>query len=282
MTTPCTGLITMLDVVAEFAGNPPYMLKNYYGVASGVPTSGNITINDLRCKNNYVEIVINGGRIFDLTGYLKANYAASDKFRVTLTGTFYSDTEGYYALLFNDQFAGTGTIIEVINQATIIGHQGVGGPAGVLSGTNVAFGSPGRQGGTAIYVSPTSNITIIFNNTSTGSVIGGGGGGGGGYSKSQYERGQGVSYYYGGRGGYGAGYGRPTPEQGQFPTGPSGAGGSMGGAGGSYGSYGSYSGGSYVQPQFYAAGGAGGYAILGANRMTFNNSGTVYGSYVNN
>ncbi len=50
MTTP-TGAITIADVAAEFGGGANRKLKDYYGVAAGVPAAGAIRLDDLRGKS---------------------------------------------------------------------------------------------------------------------------------------------------------------------------------------------------------------------------------------
>jgi|GEM_PF-2336046 len=46
MTTPASGEISIQDIVDEFGGSAPHALSEYYGAASGVPTSGQITLSD--------------------------------------------------------------------------------------------------------------------------------------------------------------------------------------------------------------------------------------------
>jgi hypothetical protein len=46
MTTPTSGEISIQDIVDEFGGAAPHALSEYYGAASGVPTSGEITLSD--------------------------------------------------------------------------------------------------------------------------------------------------------------------------------------------------------------------------------------------
>lgn len=56
MTVP-TGTASMLDIQNEFGGSNPISLSEYYGAASGVPTSGTISINDFRGKTAAAEVV---------------------------------------------------------------------------------------------------------------------------------------------------------------------------------------------------------------------------------
>lgn len=41
-----TGVIALTDIVAEFGGDAPHALSEYYGVAAGVPGSGTIRFSD--------------------------------------------------------------------------------------------------------------------------------------------------------------------------------------------------------------------------------------------
>lgn len=55
MTTPCSPLpISASQIQSEFGGSNPISLSEYYGVAAGVPASGMISYNDLRCKSNLI------------------------------------------------------------------------------------------------------------------------------------------------------------------------------------------------------------------------------------
>lgn len=47
-----TGTASMLDIQNEFGGSAPISLSEYYGITSGIPTSGTISINDFRGKSN--------------------------------------------------------------------------------------------------------------------------------------------------------------------------------------------------------------------------------------
>jgi len=67
MATPSTGSISMAQIAAEFGGTAPHSLDEYYGVASGVPSSGTIDFNSLRGKSNlppaYAQITITKAEI---------------------------------------------------------------------------------------------------------------------------------------------------------------------------------------------------------------------------
>ena len=51
-----TGTASMLDIQNEFGGSAPISLSEYYGAASGVPTSGTISINDFRGKSGLLTL----------------------------------------------------------------------------------------------------------------------------------------------------------------------------------------------------------------------------------
>ena len=52
--TPCEGEISLDDVQDEFGGVYPASLSEYYSAAAGVPSSGPISLSDLRCKSSIV------------------------------------------------------------------------------------------------------------------------------------------------------------------------------------------------------------------------------------
>lgn len=66
MTTPCPpNPIYMSDIMTEFGGTGTTYLNRYYGAAVGVPTSGAISFNDMRCRTHLEPVYI--------TNYYTAN-----------------------------------------------------------------------------------------------------------------------------------------------------------------------------------------------------------------
>ena len=45
MALPSSGAISLLAIANEFGGSAPHSLNEYYGVASGIPSSGQISMN---------------------------------------------------------------------------------------------------------------------------------------------------------------------------------------------------------------------------------------------
>lgn len=45
MPLPSSGAISLLSIANEFGGSAPHSLNEYYGVASGIPSSGQISMN---------------------------------------------------------------------------------------------------------------------------------------------------------------------------------------------------------------------------------------------
>lgn len=46
MALPSSGQLSLADIAGEFGGTAPHSLSEYYGAASGIPTSGQISISD--------------------------------------------------------------------------------------------------------------------------------------------------------------------------------------------------------------------------------------------
>ena len=46
MTLQSSGAISLLNIATEFGGSAPHSISEYYGVASGVPSSGQISFDD--------------------------------------------------------------------------------------------------------------------------------------------------------------------------------------------------------------------------------------------
>src|SRR5262245_48593450 len=54
MTLPASGALKMTDISGEFGDTAPYSLTEFYGVASGVPSSGAIKFSDFYGKGRRV------------------------------------------------------------------------------------------------------------------------------------------------------------------------------------------------------------------------------------
>jgi len=53
---PSTGPLSMSQIQGEFGGSNPIRLSEYYGAASGVPSSGAISIGNFRGKSNIITL----------------------------------------------------------------------------------------------------------------------------------------------------------------------------------------------------------------------------------
>ena len=169
-----------------------------------------------------------------------------------------------------DSSAGTLT-----NAGTIAGRGGNGGRGAYTYQQNKSQATRGAEaggnGGNGLVIEGVP-VTLINNNIIQ---AGGGGGGGGGLQRSSNKNG--ASYTNGGQGGGGAAYGTGA-NPGTLSAGGAGqtvSGAGDGGAGGAPGSAGS------AGTSSSSAGGAGGkpgWAILGADQVTFTTVGTITGS----
>lgn len=64
MALQSSGPISLNDIAGEFGGSTPHSLSEYYGVASGVPSSGTIAFDDFYGTSNTVTIqylIVGGG-----------------------------------------------------------------------------------------------------------------------------------------------------------------------------------------------------------------------------
>ena len=46
MALQSSGAISLDDIATEFGGSTPHALSEYYGVATGIPSSGTIALSD--------------------------------------------------------------------------------------------------------------------------------------------------------------------------------------------------------------------------------------------
>lgn len=202
MTLPSSGnSISLNQVQTEFGGSNPIGINEYYSAATGLPSSGQISLSNFYglTKPTSLTSGINVNEI------LASSYI-SDGGTLTIPSDVWvwSDDTGQPALKIDVNNA------TIINYGKIIGKGGAGG----------RYGLSGAAGGPAITVTGTGNL---IKNMSGAYIAGGGGGGAGGYEGSGYGGGGG-----GGAGGGAGGAGRDGGD-----------GVLSGGAGGSIGNSGS-------------------------------------------
>ncbi len=202
MALQSSGAISLGDIAGEFGGSQPHSLSEYYGAASGIPSSGAIDFSDFYGSQAGFEFTISSNTQEANLNTL-ATAAGWDGSVILIANV----ASGVY--LWSDNTANPGLLINVPNciinnNGFIIGRGGNGG-----------FSGAGQDGGPAINVT-TSGVAIT--NASLGYIAGGGGGGGSGKEGSDSDR-------AGGGGGAGGGVG------GGFGGGAGGAVGQLGGDG---------------------------------------------------
>lgn len=175
MALPGSGPISIGQVATEFgrANN----MAAFYGVASGVPGSGAISLSHFHGKANVFNVTLGGGANVNLRSWLVGQgWNQSAPVVVTITGWVYATYTGVHALVIDGSFPGG---LTVHNNGSIIGCGGWGGTgAGAGAQSNRTYypihATAGKGGGPALYVR--TGVTL-YNN---GNILGGGGGGGGG------------------------------------------------------------------------------------------------------
>ena len=257
MTLSASGPISIADIKTEF-GDRGNSLRDYYGVAPGVPASGAISLHDFYGKSaEFVLTLSSSTTTPNLKNMaLAAGWNGSSKLVVAINATVCT--------------------LRVENSWSFPGGLRLNIGSGVLVGGNYGNGGNNDQngvnGGTAIWTRQPVQIQNL------GTIAGGGGGGAGGTSDSQGGW-AGVVTCQGGTGGGGAGFGgvvasyRASPQSGTagdsfYESGYS-VNGGPGGSGGDLGQSGQSSG-----PQ---AGGLGGYYIDGNAYVTWLATGTRLG-----
>ncbi|WP_257291939.1 hypothetical protein [Endozoicomonas sp. ONNA1] len=173
--------IKLSEIAAEFknkgnGGSTPYSLTDYYGAATGVPASGELSITDFLGKSSIVELTLGSSQNVNIVRFMRDNGVNSGIVRITITGTIGADSINAYALTINN--LSNYERIEIIISAGvhIVGKGGTGGDGG----GERSFDAPtaGGLGGNAMLVDSTANGKLVIDNR--GVIAGGGGGGGGG------------------------------------------------------------------------------------------------------
>ena len=237
MTLQASGTITMSQIQAEFGGQNPIGISEYFGAAAGIPVAGAVSMTTFYNKALPTSSTIaNNVQNITLSNYI------NDGGTLTINAGVYVWSASTSAAITVDVNNAT-----IINNGYIIGKGGDAGQGGANAG---AAGSPA--------ITNNANNLLIFN--STGAYIAGGGGGGGGgrnYNKP-HEGGGGGGGAGGGNGAGGqvnasGGAGGPVGQYGNSGTAeaymtPGTGGGAGGGGGGCF--------------DFYESGGGGGGRIL--------------------
>ncbi len=80
MALQSSGQITIKDIADEFGGSEPHTLSEYYDAASGVPSSGMITVSDFYGKSAAISLTITSSQLnFDLyDALIAAGHSSSD------------------------------------------------------------------------------------------------------------------------------------------------------------------------------------------------------------
>ena len=176
MALQSSGMICLSQVQTEFGGSNPICLSEYYGAASGVPTSGMICLSHFYGKSAAftANITVSSSTTnYNMrTAFVNAGWDGTKTLQGTVTinsgVTVYSTSTGSYALQTGSPYP-AGSSIALVNNGTILGKGGNGGGGG--AGGN---GGGGSSAGPAFYAA--SGVTV----TNNGRIAGGGGGGGGG------------------------------------------------------------------------------------------------------
>ena len=176
MAITSSGTICLSNVQAEFGGSNPICLSEYYGAASGVPSSGTICLSNFYGKSaaQTINVTISSSTTnYNMrTAFVDAGWDGSKVLNGTVTVnsgvTVYSTSTGSYALQTGSPYP-SGSSIALVNNGTILGKGGNAGAGG--AGTT---GYNGSGGGPAFYA---ASATTVTNN---GRIAGGGGGAGGG------------------------------------------------------------------------------------------------------
>lgn len=79
MALPSSGAITHAMIQQEFGGSNPIGLNEYYGVATGVPTSGTISNSDFYGTQAVKETLITCGQPFNVSLATRKGYGQANK-----------------------------------------------------------------------------------------------------------------------------------------------------------------------------------------------------------
>lgn len=179
MPVPSSGEIKLSDLVAEFGGDAPHAMSEYYRNGgrvpsnnTNIPTSGQFGLANAYGAVNEIAIAATSTTNLDISSLFGANWTSTVPKRLTIaSGVTIGGTGSSAALIIPSGMAGT---LEIDNAGSIIGY---GGAAGSAGGTAISNASSG----------------VTINNT--GLLAGGGGGGGTGGTGGQGSVQSSYQYY---------------------------------------------------------------------------------------
>lgn len=162
MPVPSSGEIKISDLVAEFGGDAPHALSEYYrGGArvtsnnTNVPTSGQFRFSNAYGAVNEIAVAATSSTNVDLSSLFGGNWTSTVPKRLTIgSGVTIGGTGSSAAIIIPSNMAGT---LAIDNAGSVLGFGGAAGAAGGNAISNSASG-------------------VTINNT--GLLAGGGGGGG--------------------------------------------------------------------------------------------------------
>lgn len=77
MALQSSGSISLADIASEFGGSAPHSLSEYYGAASGIPSSGQISISQFYGKSSSIAVNVSFTQCYD--HYAKVYYDGNGK-----------------------------------------------------------------------------------------------------------------------------------------------------------------------------------------------------------
>jgi hypothetical protein len=170
-----SGAISLTQIATEFGGSAPHSLSEYYGVTTGVPTSGTITFSDFYGKSS---VSITGDLLHTLDNPSAYGTTTGDYFgfSVSISGDYAivgaygeNDADGNSsgkAYIFN---VSTGALLHTLDNPNAYGTSSAGeyfGRPVSISGDYAIVGAYGEDDAGGTY----SGKAYIFN-VSTGALL---------------------------------------------------------------------------------------------------------------
>jgi len=86
MALQTSGAISLTNIATEFGGSAPHSLSEYYSAASGIPSSGAISIGNFHGATNALYTVATGGTVTTSGNYKIHKFTGSGTFSVSALG----------------------------------------------------------------------------------------------------------------------------------------------------------------------------------------------------
>lgn len=166
MALQTSGPISLDDLQNEFGGSNPISLSEYYGAASGVPTSGTISLGDFYGTSNLITLSVvsansaNDATALSITGAQAGDLLIAFQGRTEEASAFSAPTPAGHTALYSRQVTST-VIVGKGTETTVSGYIAASYKILTSAETSWAIPDSGSRGLAHVLYRPSSTISSV-------------------------------------------------------------------------------------------------------------------------